>query len=461
MDPRATCQGTHLVTLADAHDPVQSRRVVTTSVTCLGCGCLCDDLTVTVDGGLIVESTRACPLGVVWLQGGRNDPDAPVATIDGAEADLSLAVDRAVEMLARARAPVIFGLTSSSTETVRVALALADRLRGRLWLDRPDPSLARLSAFQNQGRVTGTLGEVKNRADVIVFWGCDPLTTHPRHWERYSVEPVGRFVPEGRTGRMVVVVDRAMTRTGERADLFVQRDDTRDIPILNALVASVRHQSVDPSRQTQAIGFEPAVIDDLVSRLMSARYGAIFFQPGPDHAALAWEEAARLVRALQDHTRFVLLGLGSAGNEAGAEAALTWQAGSPRGVDYGRGFPTPLEEVSDLDALVEGSAADLLLTIGPVRRAESNLYPAGIPVLAIGPNATRFHQPASTVAIAASATGIEAGGTVTRTDGVVLPLRPPLASRFPSELEVVTRLSMGVAAALNAQEPLRRDRGES
>lgn len=449
------------MTQADAHDPVESLKVVTTSVTCLGCGCLCDDLTVTVDRGLIVESTRACPLGVAWLQDRQTDPAAPVATIEGVEADLSLALDRAVEMLARARAPVIFGLTSSSTETVRAALALADRARARVWLDRPDSSVARISAFQNQGRVTGTLGEVKNRADVVVFWGCDPITTHPRHWERYSVEPVGRFVPEGRAGRMVVVVDQAMTRTGERADLFVRRDETRDIPILNALAAGVRNQAVDPARQTAAIGLEPAVIDDLVSRLMSARYGAIFFQPGPDHAAVAWEEAARLVRALQDHTRFILLGLGAAGNEAGAEAALTWQAGTPRGVDYGRGFPTPLEDVGDLESLIEGGAADLLLTIGAVRRVESNRYPPGIPVLAIGPNATRSDQPAATVGIATAATGIEAGGTVTRTDGVVLPLRPPLASRFPIELEVVTRLSTGISATLNAHETSGRDRGEA
>ena len=42
----------------------------------------------------------------------------------------------------------------------------------------------------------------------------------------------------------------------------------------------------------------------------------------------------RLVRELNDVTRFVLLGLGRPGNLAGAEAALTWQSGYMQGVDY-------------------------------------------------------------------------------------------------------------------------------
>ena len=39
------------------------------------------------------------------------------------------------------------------------------------------------------------------------------------------------------------------------------------------------------------------------------------------------------------------------------------------------------------------------------------------------------------VALAAATSGIDAGGTVTRVDGVVLPLRPPLVSPLPSDRE--------------------------
>ena len=35
-------------------------------------------------------------------------------------------------------------------------------------------------AQQVVGKVTCTLGEVRNRADLVIFWGSDPLVSHPR-----------------------------------------------------------------------------------------------------------------------------------------------------------------------------------------------------------------------------------------------------------------------------------------
>jgi len=42
-------------------------------------------------------------------------------------------------------------------------------------------SAARVLALQRVGRVSATLGEIKNRADVVVFWGADPMVSQPRH----------------------------------------------------------------------------------------------------------------------------------------------------------------------------------------------------------------------------------------------------------------------------------------
>ena len=92
-------------------------------------------------------------------------------------------------------------------------------------------------AFQRVGRVSATLGEVKNRADVVVFWGADPVVSHPRHWQRYSVEPRGRFIPQGRAGRTVIVVDQQRTATAEEADLFVEIDASRQFEVLWVLRA--------------------------------------------------------------------------------------------------------------------------------------------------------------------------------------------------------------------------------
>ncbi len=57
------------------------------------------------------------------------------------------------------------------------------------------------------GKITCTLGEVKNRADFIVYWGGNPAECHPRHFTKYTLTQKGKFVPLGRKGRTMVLVD--------------------------------------------------------------------------------------------------------------------------------------------------------------------------------------------------------------------------------------------------------------
>jgi formylmethanofuran dehydrogenase subunit B len=75
-------------------------------VACTQCGCVCDDLKITVDGGRIVQADRACLLAESWyLEQGSKSP--PPASIDGQPATFAEAVARAAAILARSRAPLI------------------------------------------------------------------------------------------------------------------------------------------------------------------------------------------------------------------------------------------------------------------------------------------------------------------------------------------------------------------
>jgi formylmethanofuran dehydrogenase subunit B len=150
-------------------DRPSPRRRTTDAVACLACGCLCDDLVVTVEGRAVVEARNACAAGREWFRLAGDTPPTPEATIDGQGVATPTAIDRAAEILSRARAPVVFGLTWAVTETVRAALELAEVLGARVVLGRSGADLGHVAAFQNLGRVSATLGEVKNRADVVVF----------------------------------------------------------------------------------------------------------------------------------------------------------------------------------------------------------------------------------------------------------------------------------------------------
>ena len=157
-----------------------STRRSVEDVTCLACGCLCDDLTVTVEGGLVVEVGSACEVGRSWFFSESGREPAIAASIEGQPVSTEEAIDRAVRMLGEARAPVVFGLTRTVTETrTRGAWPGGPSRcagRSRSVRDGPGPGLR---GYPGQGRVTATLGEVKNRADLVVFWGADPRPDAP------------------------------------------------------------------------------------------------------------------------------------------------------------------------------------------------------------------------------------------------------------------------------------------
>ena len=252
---------------------------VVEDVTCLGCGCLCDDIALTVAGGRITEARNACEIGAAGSSPTGRRTGWTAATIDGRVADRGEALDRAAEILGRAKAPVVLGLTRTSTETVGVAVAIADRIGAVMGLGRAGEAISRTLAVQRVGKVSASLGEVKNRADVVVFWGVDPVVTHPRHFERYSVDPPGRFVPRGRAGRTVMVADLERTATAERADLFLKLAPEGEYATLWTLRALVRGVTLDPDLVERTTGHPLALLRDWAERWKDARYGAWFPAP--------------------------------------------------------------------------------------------------------------------------------------------------------------------------------------
>ena len=67
-----------------------------------------------------------------------------------------------------------------------------------------------------------TLTEVRNRADLIIYWGTNPVESHPRHLKKFALMPKGKFVPRGRKDRTMVLVDVRETLSARASDLFLQ-----------------------------------------------------------------------------------------------------------------------------------------------------------------------------------------------------------------------------------------------
>ncbi len=137
---------------------------------CTLCSCVCDDLRLTVEGDRIVRAERACTLAEPWLLS-QDSRQPPVARIDGQSVELQAAVGRAADLLSRARYPLIFGLSQSSTDGQRAAVRLAETIGATIDTTASRGHGPSIMAVQQAGESTCSLGEVKNRCDLVLFLG--------------------------------------------------------------------------------------------------------------------------------------------------------------------------------------------------------------------------------------------------------------------------------------------------
>ncbi|HEY2158895.1 MAG TPA: hypothetical protein VGH33_24910 [Isosphaeraceae bacterium] len=450
-----------------SHSSSKALRIIE-DATCLGCDCLCDDITLVVERGRIAEARNACERGrgwYAWAQ--RDEPIWPM--IGGKAASLDEALDRAAGVLAAARAPLVLGL-GATVEAQRITIGIADRIGATV--DPFYPSLTAHTALQRLGSVTATLGEIRDRADVIVFDGPHWPGSLPRFLERF-VDPPGRFVTEGRAGRTVIsfagLEVRSVPEEGWTSPPDVVFNSTyANVTIYAILRALVNGASLDPDRFEESMGEPLLPYLDLAERLRRARYGVLIHQPETPWMEEA-EAVSALVRDLNRSTRFVALAPSSFAQK-GAEAVVAWQTGRAGHVDFALGYP---RDVPDLNLIreVRRGRMDAALVIGDVDyssgfRTDLDAL-ADIPTVYIG-RVTREDDYAGDPAwnplrdlrrqlfraeafLPTARTGIDAGGTVSRFDGVMLPLRPPLPARRPSQAEILR----GIDARLVALE----DRG--
>jgi formylmethanofuran dehydrogenase subunit B len=300
------------------------------------------------------------------------------------------------------------------------------------------------------GKVTCTLGEVKNRADFIIYWGGNPAECHPRHFTKYTLTQKGKFVPQGRKGRYMVLVDIRETPSARAADLFLQIRPGADFEVVTTLIALVKGRPVNRAA-VEATGVTVEQLQDLADRMKRARFGVLFFGMGLSMTRGKHMNSASvltLVTELNEFTKFVAMPMRGHGNVTGSDMVVRWTTGYPFGVNLSRGYPrfNP-GEFSTVDLLVRGdNDAALILGADP---GATMPQPAiehlrRIPTIVLDPKVTHTSRLAR-VHITTAATGISAPGTVYRMDEVPLPLRPALQSPYPTDEEVLRRIRQAAA----------------
>ena len=400
---------------------------VVSAVVCPCCGNLCDDNEVYVEDNKIVKVRTECAVSSSkFLNYSKERNIKPLVRVESQLKPTTLedAIERVARMLVEAEYPLLYGWSNTSCEAQKKGIELAEEVGGVIDNTTTVCHGPSILGVQDLGDPSCTLGEVKARADLIVYWGCNPSSAHPRHMKRYSALTKGRFrAPEQ---RKVVVVDVRKTPTARNATLFIQVKPNQDYELMAALKMLLQNEEIE---EQEVAGVPVEQIDELAELMRSCEFGILFFGLGltmSEGRDRNIDAAITLVRELNKWTKFAIMPMRGHYNVTGANQVLAWQTGYPYAVDFSRGYPRyEPGDTSAVDVLSRGyNDATLVVASDPVANLPKDAvkHLCSKPLAVIDPHMSITAYMADVV-IPSAFVGIEAEGTAHRMDGVPLILK--------------------------------------
>ncbi|MGC9345810.1 MAG: formylmethanofuran dehydrogenase subunit B [Candidatus Bathyarchaeales archaeon] len=445
------------------------------AVTCPVCGSLCDDIELTIENERIVKVKNGCAMCESKFLGYNSEYRLlkPLIRKNGnlIKASFEDAVKKTACMLAEANYPILYGWSSTSCEAIRVGLELAEEVGGVIDNTSTVCHGPSILSIQDIGIPSCTLGQIRHRADLVIYWGSNPWSAHPRHIERYTAFSEGRFEKSAwrgyiakikaligkkkiesalrrvffkkkpstpshlkrepppeilKEGRKLIVIDVRRTKSAEIADYFIQVKPNKDYELLQAFRALIRDQEIDVD---EVAGVPVEYLEEVADVMIGCNFGVLFFGLGltMTKGKLRNVDAAlSLTRDLNMRTKFVIMPMRGHFNVTGANTVFTWQTGYPYAIDFSMGYPRYNPgETSVVDILLrKESDAALIVASDPVanfpRKAVEHLVKN--PLIVIDPHLNATAQMADVV-FPSAFVGIEAMGTAYRMDHVPLPLK--------------------------------------
>ena len=411
------------------------------SIICPGCGCLCDDLDVTLAADRIVEVANVCLWGVGrFFHGKKFHPKKarhrltePQVRRHGRRETVSYdaALAEAAQLLSRARRPLIYGLTNSGSLAQEAALRLTRSLRGRLEPADLAFKAPYYQSVQQYGLDWAPLEVIRDEADTVLFWGANPIHSAPRHVVRYGVFARGRFTERGVEDRQMGAVDLYKTELAKFCPLFIQIQPGQELDLVTGASTILAGGPVPASRVKGTAR--------LAAFLAKATCGVIFCGRGVGYGPAPTElfdRLARLVGFLNRDKRFFLFPLSGDFNSSCLYHLLVNEVGGAGAPDFSA------EEVVVHDTPLDFREVDAVLVVGsdlwwflPAAAAE-DLKRRQVPIVVLSPFANRTTGQAAVILPTALA-GVETPEVAYRMDGVPLVLRAVSPSGLPPDHQVL------------------------
>ena len=374
-------------------------------MTCTGCALLCEDIE--VHGG---EVRHACRIGAAHILSRQQiEPmvNHKVVSIDDA-------IRRAATLLADAERPMFLGFGNSVTETQATGIRLAEKIGAGI--DTCSAHTPLLDDIVHSRVRTCTLPEVRDMADVILFWGADPMNTHPRLLSGYAYYPRGKNRQHGwEEDRTAIAIDVRRSHTASICKSMHEIIPGRNIEFMDALMLALRNKvpkTVYDSKQ----------VLKLAGTLKKAEFGVIFAGPGLVES-VPRDAIIRLMDELNEFSDFRILPLYSQYNlrsitAVKTAATVTTNTTTDTTARGHQGGCTPTSKLT-LASLRE---ADCLLCVGfDLVSSLPQACDIDASIIVIDPNET-LTAGCADVVIPCAAGGVDLAGTAVRMDGAEIDL---------------------------------------
>ncbi|MDO9098236.1 MAG: formylmethanofuran dehydrogenase subunit B, partial [Candidatus Methanoperedens sp.] len=362
-------------------------------VTCPGCALLCDDIEVIVENNRVKETRHACRRGAARIRGCATRLAPSIAQ---KPSDIESAIRKAAEILGNAKSPMLFGWSNSTCEAQVKGIQLAKKLGAMIDDTSSFCQGLLIEKLLLKKFRTCTLEDVRNKADVLVYWGSDAQDSQPRHLSRFSYFPRGESRQRGyEEDRVAIAIDVRESNTAKicKGHFYrIQPKGDRDFifALIDALSGKV------PT-------YEPKKMLELASILKKAEFGVIFVGIGLTYSIK--EEFDILVALADKIPNFHIMPMVGHYNMRGFNENLFRETGFVNRIKFNSNTVHD-NKYSIVEALREKSI-DALLVAGsdPLSSLPRSLvrHLASIPVICIDPCVTMTSKIAAvTIPCAAS-----------------------------------------------------------
>lgn len=364
-------------------------------VTCTGCCLLCDHIEISIGSHGTPSVRNACPVcheDIIRFLGRSELPT-----------DQSEAIGQAAAILSQAKLPLICGLTDQSIQTQQAAIELARRCNAVIDWTTGNWPFAFQNALQDTGLVSCTYGEIRERADLVIYWSCHPEKTHPSFVERFIRDAPAIHVDWDRRKQTTAL--RFLRQSGIEPDI----DKDSDVAELQSRLDHARYPVI--------------VIDDSLSKLLGETGVLSLF---------------RFVRRQNDRNHCRLVHLSAQQNAAGIQASMTSMTGGPYGITFRHGQPTFRGREFSVESLLTNHRIDALALIGSPRQLPEIEIPGSIPSIWVSDAGINGFS--ADVTIQTSRWGLDGNGTGIRDDGIPIQRTRKFTSQLPTGAQILTEI---------------------